>query len=81
MCRARMSKLGISAVLLILVLAPAPTVHAQSITGRLSGTLTDPSGAAIPGAPVQLTYELTQTTRTFSTDANGSFMFTVARKL
>ncbi len=59
-----------------LLLTPPPAMLSQSITGRISGVLTDASGAAIPKAPVKLTYELTRQIRTFPTESNGSFTFT-----
>ncbi len=38
---------------LMLVLAPV-AVHAQSYAGSVRGTVTDPSGAAVPGAKITL---------------------------
>jgi len=48
---------------------------AQTITGVISGTVTDPSGNAIPGATVTLINEATNDARTISTDVAGAFVF------
>jgi hypothetical protein len=53
-----------------------PVARPQSITGQISGTVTDPDGAVVVGATVQLTNDLTQQVRTFTTEANGTFIFT-----
>ena len=65
-----------AAVSVLLLLAAMLTANGQSITGRISGVVTDPTGAVVPEAPVQLTYELTQQARSFRTGQNGSFTFT-----
>ena len=49
---------------------------AQTITGRISGTVTDSNGAAIPGATVKITHEATQQIRTAMTDPNGFYVAT-----
>ena len=41
----------------------------------LSGTVTDPSGAVLPGAKVTLTFVTSKAQRTATTDADGSFLF------
>jgi Cna protein B-type domain. len=48
-------------------------VQAQQVTGSISGTVTDPSASAIPGATVLLTSEQTGTNRTIETDKEGNF--------
>jgi len=45
------------------------------ITGGLRGTVSDPTGAAIPKANVTLTNLDTQQTRTQGVNANGEFTF------
>ncbi len=49
--------------------------HAQSLSGILSGTVTDPSGAAIPGATISVRNTATQAIRTAETNAGGDFTF------
>jgi hypothetical protein len=51
--------------------APAQTGSA----GPLRGTVTDPSGAVIPGATVHLTNQVSGLDRTATTDALGQFLF------
>src|SRR5215831_672306 len=48
---------------------------AQTVTGQISGTVTDPSGAVVAGAKVTLTYVLTGQQRDFVTDNSGTFTF------
>jgi len=48
-------QLGYGATLLFAILATAAVVVAQSDTARLQGTVTDPSGAAVAGAVVNVT--------------------------
>jgi hypothetical protein len=54
--------------------APART-NAQSTGGRIRGTVTDPSGAAVVGAKVALINEGTNTTREAQTSATGEYLF------
>lgn len=49
---------------------------AQSITGRISGTVTDANGAAVPGAEVKITNDATQQARAVMTDPNGFYVAT-----
>ncbi|MDQ3134652.1 MAG: carboxypeptidase-like regulatory domain-containing protein, partial [Acidobacteriota bacterium] len=51
-------------------------VQAQTIFGRISGTVTDASGAVVPGATVTVTNEATQQTRVVVTDADGFYVAT-----
>src|SRR5438094_382287 len=61
---------------LFVLSAAFPALYGQSITGQISGTVVDPAGAAVAGAAVQLTHDLSQQVRSFPTDSGGSFMFT-----
>jgi hypothetical protein len=61
--------------LLFLLVAMLPTANAQSVTGQVSGRVTDPTGAVVVGAPVQLTHDLSKQVREFTTDSNGAFVF------
>ncbi len=50
------------------------TIFAQTPTGSLVGTVSGPDGV-IPGATVQVTYDLTGRTVTATTGSNGDFAF------
>lgn len=71
-----MRYLRILALVVLLLFAFGQTVHAQSVTGQISGTVTDPAGAVVTGATVQLTHDLSKQVREFSTQGNGDFVFT-----
>ncbi len=60
----------------ILLLAAALSAYGQSQTGQISGVVSDPSGAVVAGAKVQLIHDLTKNTREFTTEPTGSFIFT-----
>src|SRR5215470_1448423 len=52
----------------------ATFLHAQTVTtGAITGTVTDPSGAAIPGVTITTSERATGATRTAETDASGSY--------
>jgi hypothetical protein len=59
----------------VLLLMSSLCLHAQSTYGSISGTVTDPSGAAVVGAPVTLTNLGTGEKRTESTGDDGHFTF------
>lgn len=65
------SCLFITVCALFLLLAP---VYAQKITGTISGVVTDPSGAVIPGATVEITNVATALTRTAITNEMGEYI-------
>src|SRR5437667_2202312 len=48
---------------------------AQTITGSISGTVTDPAGGIIPGASVTVVNEQNKETRSSTTDGEGRFSF------
>lgn len=58
---------------LTLICGRAP---AQIITGEISGTVTDSSGAVVPGASVTVTSEGTGATRTVESGSSGEFVLT-----
>jgi hypothetical protein len=64
----------------LLRLAPALAcvtgAFAQYGTGIILGTITDPSGAVIPGATVEARNNATNETRTYVTDETGNYRFT-----
>ena len=51
------------------------TVQAQSNSGSISGAVTDPSGAVVPGATVSINNPVSGYARTVETDASGRFQF------
>ena len=59
--------------LVTLVPLSATPVMAQATTGNLTGTVTDPGGAAIVGARVVATNQETQTQYEFTTTGEGNF--------
>lgn len=63
--------------ILILILASCiGTGHlaAQGLTGQIAGTVTDPTGSAVPGATVTVVSVETATTREITSNANGDFV-------
>ena len=61
-------------VAMIFALATSGSLKAQSIiSGDISGTVTDPSGASVPGATVTVTSKATGSTQTTTTNSDGSY--------
>ena len=58
---------------LLCVLAMAPALLAQGVSGRIVGTATDSSGAAIANASVTLTDQDTGVSTSVVTDARGEY--------
>ena len=56
-------------------LTVAPSAWAQKTTATLGGTVSDESGAVVPGATVTITSVQTGASRSFKSDAAGSFLF------
>ena len=63
------------ALLFAILLAFEPAAYAQTATGQVNGTVTDTSGAAIPGATIRLTNEGTNITMQAQTNATGYYLF------
>jgi hypothetical protein len=59
--------------LLLCLLAGAGSVRAETNAVPVSGTVTDPSGAVVPGATVTVFNPVSGFERTVSTDAKGAF--------
>src|ERR1700733_8525587 len=71
----RLQVTAVLALSLLLVLL-APTAMAQSSgTSGLTGTITDPSGAAVPNVSVTLTNNGTQQARNATTGTDGAYKF------
>ena len=69
--------LGLECVLCVaLAIAVAPTAQAQVLYGSVVGTVTDESGAVIPGAEVEIINTGTGTSLSASTTEDGSYRFT-----
>jgi hypothetical protein len=66
---------GIS-IFLLLAFCLCGATFAQTIFGRISGTVTDAAGAAVPGATVRITNDATQQSRNVLSDANGFYVAT-----
>lgn len=60
-----------------LAIAAAPLLAQSAPTTSLSGTVADPSGAAVPAANLDLTNIATRWTRHTTTDAQGRFQFSL----
>jgi Carboxypeptidase regulatory-like domain len=58
-----------------MALAFAPCANAQQTLGGITGTVTDPSGSALPNTTVTLVGDQTALTRTEKTDATGVYTF------
>ncbi|HTU48103.1 MAG TPA: carboxypeptidase regulatory-like domain-containing protein [Bryobacteraceae bacterium] len=76
----RLSLRGFVSALLLcfcLLFFVSASLAQTSTTGSLTGTVTDPSGAVISGATVTITDNATGAVRTATTDANGSYKFSL----
>lgn len=63
-----------TAPLLFLAISACAAAHAQIDRAEINGTITDASGAAVPGVSVLITQEGTNTTRHVVTNADGQFV-------
>src|SRR6202451_2508893 len=59
-----------------LLLSPPRYVQAQTPAGTIAGTVTDASGAVIPGATVTIENPVSGLSRTAKTDASGQYRLT-----
>ncbi|HXZ31764.1 MAG TPA: TonB-dependent receptor [Terriglobales bacterium] len=57
---------------IVMLLGPASS-WPQEATGRIVGTITDPTGAVIPGVQITVTNTATQVSRTANTNQDGYF--------
>jgi hypothetical protein len=67
-------RLGTGLILAVAVMLFTPGLHAQT-TAQLSGTITDPTGAVVPGATVSLINEANKDTRVVTSNQDGVFSF------
>ncbi len=60
-------------LLFLLALASASRLLAQDATGKITGTVTDPTGGAVPNARVTVTNVATNVSKGTTTDSNGVY--------
>jgi hypothetical protein len=60
----------------MLLLLPAGYAQSSANSGVVAGTVTDPSGAVVSGATVEIQNPVSQYARTTTTDGTGHFQFT-----
>ena len=71
------SRRAVSVVVFLLsIFASVSTLFAQSNSGIVSGTVTDPIGALLPGAVVSISNPVSGYSRSVATDSAGHFQFT-----
>ena len=68
----RLSRFAMSAILIVSVCTAVAT--AQTYLGRILGTVSDSSGAVVPGARVVVTNTATGVSRTLTTGATGEYV-------
>ena len=66
-------RVAVSVLAILAVTMAASPAYAQVSGATLSGTITDPSGAAIAGAKVSITNKATGIARDATTDAAGFY--------
>src|SRR5436309_1674269 len=70
-----MSFLRTAIITLLLTVVSAVALQAQTATGEINGTVTDPNGAAVPGAMVKLINQATRVETESTTNQSGYFTF------
>ena len=71
----RKSCLFLLLVLTLALLCSYPLLAQQVAVAQVSGQVSDPSGAAVPGATVKMTEIERSVVHTATTDANGNYLF------
>lgn len=71
--RTRFTSLSVVAVIAMTLLALPSS--AQVLYGSLTGNVTDPSGAAVPGVKVEALNTATGIAKTSATDERGTYLF------
>jgi hypothetical protein len=66
----------VGAIAALACLCVVPVVPGQTTRARLTGTVTDPNGAVVPGANVTATNVATNISNSTNTDQQGSYTFT-----
>jgi len=67
---------GVTAAAIVATSAALYPTYAQSTSGTIMGTVTDTSGAIIPGATVTIHNAVSGLARTTTTDSSGHYQFT-----
>src|SRR5689334_4395904 len=62
-------------ILVLLLVTPVLPAFAQTSRGTVTGVVTDPQGATIAGASVELTNKATNQTRTTTTNDSGLYRY------
>src|SRR5947208_14599478 len=75
MCPSRSSS-RLATLVVFAVFLLAGVAQAQTITGSITGTVVDSSGAIVAGSKITVTNEATGAERTLTTTENGVFIFT-----
>ena len=65
----------LAALTLLLLLSATVAVGQSAASGTIVGTITDPSGAVVPGADVSITDRTTNTTSKTTSNKDGHFVF------
>src|SRR5215467_9727539 len=69
-----MKTISLTLILTVVMLLAAEQVHAQGATATISGTVLDPTGAAIPGASITVKNLGTAFTQTVVSDDQGRYL-------
>ena len=84
MCKSSKNSNGVSgiffaallaALFCLFTVAPKAALAQSSNTGTVSGTVTDNTGAVVPGATITLTYQGTGNSRTATSTSSGQYIF------
>src|ERR1051325_3172758 len=67
--------LGLALCVGLILFLDAKPAFAQGEKGSLTGIVTDPQGASVPGAQVTLTDTATKTAQTTTTNESGRYVF------
>ena len=70
----RVSRMRLAASFAAILLFGAGSLRAQISTATLTGSVTDPTGAVVPGAVVEAKNQATQLARTATTDSSGEYV-------
>ncbi len=71
-----MREIGIMLLILALLIAIAPAALGQATYGNIIGTVTDPTGAAVPGVQITIENTATGVSVTAQTNSSGNYVAT-----